>query len=392
LGSRFELSRLLDPIETDAFFTDYWEKAPLLIARNKPSYFNDLLSLDDLDHALTTLNLHHPEIGLSNASADVTLKDYAFPNGRINVDAAFRMFDQGSSIIFNGLHARQETLGELSRALESTLSHPIQTNIYLTPPSAGAFKAHYDTHDVIVLQLENEKHWKIYGSPIALPLPGQHFNASAMEIGEPQLEIDLKAGDTLYLPRGYIHEARSVNAISAHITIGILSRTWVDFLIESIAEASIREVSLRRSLPIGFANVGFAAEQMKSDFKGLIAKLTGSLEFDASFNSLADEFIDSRSPQMRGHLTELIHLPSITIDSAVCLRPNLIYKTAQVDGAILIFAHGKECEIPSKAAEAVRVALSGRTFRIRDLPGALDDDEKLVIIRRLLREGVLQSA
>jgi hypothetical protein len=34
-------------------------------------------------------------------------------------------------------------------------------------------------------------------------------------------------------------------------------------------------------------------------------------------------------------------------------------------------------------------ALSGRPFVVRDLPGQLDDAGKVVLVRRLLREGLL---
>src|SRR4249919_3484068 len=39
---------------------------------------------------------------------------------------------------------------------------------------------------------------------------------------------------------------------------------------------------------------------------------------------------------------------------------------------------------------AVRPALTTERFRVRDLPGNLDDAGKLVLVRRLIREGLLQ--
>ena len=40
------------------------------------------------------------------------------------------------------------------------------------------FKAHFDTHDVFVLQIEGCKRWTLYDTPIELPLRGQEYKSS----------------------------------------------------------------------------------------------------------------------------------------------------------------------------------------------------------------------
>ncbi|MCC2111929.1 MAG: hypothetical protein KDJ16_07840, partial [Hyphomicrobiales bacterium] len=51
---------------------------------------------------------------------------------------------------------------------------------------------------------------------------------------------------------------------------------------------------------------------------------------------------------------------------------------------------GKEVSLPAHAAAAVRYALETDRFRVADLPGTLDDAGKLVLARRLVREGLLR--
>jgi ribosomal protein L16 Arg81 hydroxylase len=48
------------------------------------------------------------------------------------------------------------------------------------------------------------------------------------EPGEPVLDVTLQAGDTLYLPRGWLHEAKTSETDSLHLTMGVNVYTWMD--------------------------------------------------------------------------------------------------------------------------------------------------------------------
>ena len=59
------------------------------------------------------------------------------------------------------------------------------------------------------------------------------------------------------------------------------------------------------------------------------------------------------------------------------------------DGAALVF-EGKRISFPAQADEAVAfAATAGGAFRAADLPGDLDEAGRLVLVRRLVREGFL---
>ena len=55
---------------------------------------------------------------------------------------------------------------------------------------------------------------------------------------------------------------------------------------------------------------------------------------------------------------------------------------------MLVFG-ATEITLPTFARDALRFALDGPPFIVRDLPGQLDDVGKVVLVRRLLREGLL---
>jgi len=48
-GPELTLESLLAPVTLDEFFSDYWEKAPLVISRREPAWYQALLELSDID-------------------------------------------------------------------------------------------------------------------------------------------------------------------------------------------------------------------------------------------------------------------------------------------------------------------------------------------------------
>ena len=88
--------------------------------------------------------------------------------------------------------------------------HPVQVNAYITPPENRGFAAHYDVHDVFVLQVAGHKRWHVHEPVVLNPLPDQpwqqHRAAVAARAAEqPLIDVALEPGDALYLPRGYLH-------------------------------------------------------------------------------------------------------------------------------------------------------------------------------------------
>ena len=62
-------------------------------------------------------------------------------------------------------------------------------------------------------------------------------------------------------------------------------------------------------------------------------------------------------------------------------------------GGVLLLFEGKELRFPSHAADAVRAAVEvSQPFTAAELPGRLDEGGRLVLVRRLVREGFLRFA
>jgi ribosomal protein L16 Arg81 hydroxylase len=381
---------LIDPIVPSTFFAEFYEQKPLLIQRRQPSKFASLLSIDAVDRYLSTTTPYRPDVFLIDAARDLKADDYAFPNseppGRIDLPRAYQLFATGATISLSQLHERVAPLAALCRAVEKTFSSHFQTNVYLSPPNAQGFKTHFDSHDVFILQVSGAKLWTLYNTGIVLPLRGQAFDPEKHTPGPPTREFTLHAGDLLYCPRGIYHSARSTDATSLHITLGLIGKTWADVMIEAVSAACLASPAFRANLPVGFANAEYDSRQAAAMFSALFDTLAREVQLAPILRRLAEDFVTSRRPALYGCLQEL--KSTLSLESKVAPRPDLIYLLREEDEKIVLLFGASEISLPGFVREALISSLERGPFMVRDLP-QLDDEGKLVLVRRLLREGLL---
>ena len=393
MSSDFEvpvsLDWLIHPITEASFFKEYWEQKPLVVRRHQKDYFSSLLSLEEVDRAITTLNLTYPTITLKNAAKEVGPADYTATSGALDVAAVYQLFNEGSTIVLAFLDDVLPSLTSLCRALERELSFPLQANAYLTPGRAQGAKYHYDTHDVFVLQITGSKHWTMYGTPLELPLSSQEFDSKTHEQGAPTLEFELEAGDVAYVPRGVVHEARSSENSSLHITVGILCYRWADLLLEFVADASLKDPAFRRGLPPGFAREDFDRSHAQEIFGSLLKRLATNADCATTLGHFADRWISARPPLLNGQMGQLALLDRLRMESVVGARSSAAFRILKNGSSTSVYAFARKIGFPAQAEDALRFALNQSRFSIRDLPGNLDDSGKLVLIRRLVREGLM---
>ena len=383
------LEWLISPVGKESFFQDYWEKKPLVVNREQRNYFESLFSLDEADRVLTTLDRRYPDVTLKNANREITGDDYTVGDDALDVAKVYQLFGEGSTISFAHLDTVVPSLASFRRSLESEFSCLCQTNVYLTPAGAQGAKPHYDTHDVFVIQVAGSKQWTLYGTPVELPLAAQDFDPAVHEQGAPTLEFELEAGDVAYIPRGVVHDARSGDNISLHITAGILRTTWTDVLLEFVAEASLNDPAFRKSLPPGFAREEFDRARARATLRDLLRRLSTKSNFEAILDRFVDEFIAACPPLLRGQMAQMAALDRVTIDSRVGARAGLISRMRTEPESTSVDCYGRKITFPIHARDAVRFALSHSEFVVRELPGDLDDAGKLALVRRLIREGLV---
>jgi ribosomal protein L16 Arg81 hydroxylase len=379
------------PVTPATFFAEHFEKKPLRVTRNDPAYYDGLLSFADIDRVITTMGLSVPEISVTKAGGNITAADYAYESGFIDPVRVNQLFADGATVILSGLHERLPELARFCRALEAVMSCRVQTNIYMTQAQSQGFRAHYDDHDVIVMQIAGTKEWRFYDTPVELPLTTQAFNPEQVQVGAETARFQLQPGDMLYVPRGLAHDAVATGEPSLHITTGLMVRTWADVLVEAVNVMAHRAPVMRRALPPGYANPGYDYAQHEAEFAEMLALVAREAPLGKLMESFRQDFLTGRVPRVEGQMAQMAKLAGLTIDSRVGARPHLIHDLTHLAeaGQVRLVCQGAEIVLPDFAREPLEFAVANRDFRVGDLPGELDEAGKLVLVRRLVREGLM---
>jgi len=390
MATTYTFDRLIAPMSREEFFRDYWEKKPLLVRRSERAYYADLLSIRALDRVLTSQTLTRNSAFIANAARQVQAEEFCFPDGVVDVARLYQQFADGGTIVFNQLHTVLPVLHDLCRSLERDLSCRFQTNIYMTPGRSQGFPTHYDSHDVFILQVHGVKHWQVFNTPIELPFRGQPFKRDETPKGDVTMEFDLEPGDMFYLPRGMMHDAQTREGETLHITLGALATSWTELLLEAVAKVSLTDPAFRRSLPPGYSQTEFDRSAARGQFKELLAKLVERADFDSALDHFADDLVSTRTALLEGQLEQMLTMSKIHEETKAGARPNLLYRYREKDGQFIVSCYGAEMRLPVHAAEPTRYALETPEFLVKDLPGELDDAGKVVLIKRLVREGMVR--
>ncbi|MDP8937656.1 MAG: cupin domain-containing protein [Actinomycetota bacterium] len=383
--------------DVDRFLASCWGRAPLHRQGVDPARFADIFSLDDVDRFVSTSFPRLPAFRLVKDGSPLDPSRYT-KTARIGGQAVagvgdpgrvFEEFRLGATLVLQGLQRSSETVARFCRSLEHELTHPVQANAYVTPAGAQGLGVHYDTHDVFVLQLAGRKEWAVYEPVLDDPLPSQGWHAGRGEPGPPILEVELRAGDCLYMPRGFLHSARAQQEMSAHLTVGVLTQTWFDVLREVVAGAADDPV-FRRSLPAGFATDETA---LAAGVEAAVARLRDWLEkvdTAQAAGAVVQRYWASRPPILAGQLHQLLALDGIGDDTVVRRRDGSVCHLVVDADRMTVHLGDRRLVMSADLEPALRRVATGRPVRLGDLGDVLDQPSRAVLARRLVREGLLE--
>ncbi|MBA2361760.1 MAG: hypothetical protein H0V79_12665 [Actinobacteria bacterium] len=383
--TRSALARCVEPTGETEFLAEHWERRPLAIERKDPGRYDDLLSEEDVERLVCSGGLRYPGFRLVKAgeqlpsrsyTADIPWRPTSF-TGSADVERVLEEWERGATIVLQGLHLTHPEVTAFCRSLEAALGHPAQANAYYTPRAAQGLPVHHDTHDVFVLQIAGSKRWLVYEPSWELPLKTQRYTPELGPPGNAVQDLVLGPGDMLYLPRGWLHEALTSDSDSLHLTVGVSVVTWLDAFRSALEECG-DELAFRRSPG------GESADELLELFRGRLTP-------EAVERRAREKLLRTRRPIRDGQLSQLRALDRLDTDTELERRPTVIATATERDGHIVIAFEGKEVVIPPSAAEEAQGTLElDEPFTAGELPGTLDEDSRLVLVRRLVREGLLR--
>lgn len=388
MSERFPtLARLVAPTPVEDFIAEHWERRALHL-RGPGRDPMPLVSLADVDAALAARPHRHPDLSLVDAARPVEVDEYADAQDLIDPVRLVKRFNAGATIVWNRLDESVPRVRALCSALESELGILAQANMYLTPSGAQGFAVHWDSHDVIVVQCEGRKHWRLYGAEVPLPLRGERFVAGGTEPGPVVQEFVLEPGDAVYVPRGMMHDAVAADdGLSLHVTLGFHAVRWSEVLIEAIAAAALEDPALRRGVDLG-ALVDDADEALDAELRGHAERVLQRVRWGHVRERVRAEYLREHKRGLDGLL--LGATTQVTVDSVLAWRSGVRVELLDADDAALLSVHGTTTRWPLHARPALEAALGRDRFTLRELGDALDDRGWITLARRLIAEGALR--
>ncbi|HET7303594.1 MAG TPA: cupin domain-containing protein [Segeticoccus sp.] len=396
--------------DLESFAEKAWGRTPWLRSTERGDGVGDVSDLfgpEAVDELVSRRGLRAPFLRM--AKDGTTLGDRAFTSGggagatisdQVDEDRLLRLFADGSTMVLQALHRVWPPLVDFGQQLSADLGHPVQVNAYVTPPQARGFADHYDVHDVFVVQVQGEKRWFIHEPVHPAPLRDQLWTGrrSAVEqvaASDPVLDVVLRPGDCLYLPRGYLHAATALGGVSTHLTIGV--HTWHrHHLAQQLTRLALAELAadedVRASLPLG-VEVGDAAQlhEHADAVRVRLVDAVRSVPDEQLAAALDAQGRDSGRPAPLGPLAQLAAAADLTGTSRVVARAHLAPRLeSRDDGSVLVRSRAGELTVPAHRASGVRLALAGDPVAVA---GLLDDPEEAVqLARQLLRAGLVVPA
>jgi mannose-6-phosphate isomerase-like protein (cupin superfamily) len=344
----------------------------------RPEDLVGLLSLGDVDQLLTSSALRTPALRVaqdgqvlpsSRFTRQATIAGSPL-TGLVDGRKALDLFDGGATIVLQGLHRYWPPLTTLIRELEAELGHPCQANAYLTPPGSQGFALHKDTHDVFVFQTHGRKQWEVHDDE------GAH-------------DVTMEPGVSMYLPTGTPHAARTQQEVSLHVTLGINQVTWRQ-TVGRIIDAALDASHLDGAIPAGYlddpsvlaAGLGARVRALADDLARVDASAAARVE--------AERFMTTRTSNLSGGLVDRLALDDLGRHTTVARRPGSVCALVPDGDRLRVLLGDRELRVPARLEPALAWLRTQDELRPVDLDRWLDEASSIVLVRRLVREGLLQ--
>ncbi|OLT11063.1 cupin [Pseudonocardia sp. CNS-139] len=303
-------------------------------------------------------SLHYPQLRCLQGGGDLHPRDYlsvttSSRGHRISMadmPNIGRLLRTGCTLVLDDLGPLDATMEVACRALSWWAGEIARVNVYLTTQDAGGWGIHWDSHDVLCVQLAGEKSWEVRGPSRTAPM-----DRDAVPNTRPSTDVvwsgTMRAGDVMHIPRGWWHQATRTGSgagFSLHATFGITRRTGVDWL-SWIADQARADSRFRRDLDecTGHHELAAAASMVLSS--------RGPSEY---LTTRRREHTTGRHPTSPG-----LFGPPETVVCVTDFRPELDVH----DGSLVVQAAGRRITAPAGVLPALRPLLSGHPVGLRDL-------------------------
>jgi hypothetical protein len=296
--------------------------------------------------------------------------------------------ERNFSVRFPDLRPVSPAVDRLARALEIMLHQPVTASAFW---SRGGMRApvHFDDHDLIVVHLRGTKRWYVSQKPSELNNVWKGIPSGPPELGPHEI-FDVNPGDLVYLPRGTLHSVDG-STESLHLSIGFTPLTLREAIIAALDQLSDLERPLRATLGNRLASQlrGIGLEALRPPVLTGVARLLEACRAPGFIES-ALQLRSGRAIGALGALPQAARDTAITLD-AVMMQKDLAYCHLTANPEKIDFSYpGGHLYIHRGAEESLVFMVNTASFRVRDIPGEIDDEVRLSLAEKLREVGFLE--
>jgi bifunctional lysine-specific demethylase and histidyl-hydroxylase NO66 len=388
VDAKFSLAWLLQPLTVETFLNEIWGATHYHLKRNCPGYFDGLL--DGSATVEELLELFRPDLSLVRLVRENDKKDsyaYRLADGSFDVAGVRSDLADGYTIVLDSIERFVRPIASLSHSIEVELNFGTQVNAYVTPPESQGFVAHYDEHDVLILQIRGSKIWHLYDDADVPPHEMRRQEPVAMAGLPPPTDVHMEAGDVLYLPRGRVHAAEATSEPSIHLTVGVHAPTLLTLVIRALYSLSYSDDRVHTRLPPRHLDDPDVRDSLSVLVGDVVEALEQPSVIAGGVVSLEDDLVKrGKCPPVAQAISNALGIDGNA--RVVKYQPLYSRVTDIPDGVALHFA-----QLVINAASSHKDALlflskSTEPFRICDLPG-LSAAEQTELARTLIVTGFL---
>ncbi len=359
----FEFRTLIAPCDVEAFYGSFWNHSAMLERRGLLGFYDDLLSITDIDAVLA---------GNSRNENDRDLPD-------LDIDAALRRLEQGASLILSHAQHQVPSLALVCRTLHAELGFRCNASIEVTMPgnkprAPGPVESHQ-----FFLQIRGRRQW-------LLDTPDQ---SSSPEQSETPDDFITETGDLLYLPPGRISQHRTTGDDSIIASISLDVPRWVD-MTGNVALADDPTLSEQLSEPLPPGWLHQPRENLLLELSRRWRQAEDMNMVEVAVSQMVGNEVRAFPLDLRGRLAAVLEPGEIDSETVFGARHDLLWVIEQTDGADRLVAGPLTIDLADDMRAAIEFCLTQKRFIASEIPGQMTAAERQVLLDRLSRTKLIR--
>lgn len=370
----------LNQMTQQTFLDEYWQKKPVVLRQGFEN-FSDPIEAEELAGLAMEEQI---ESRLVHKKAGQWQADFG------PFESYEHLGSENWSLVIQALDNFSEEAAEIIEAFRFIPHWRLDDVMASFATPGGSVGPHMDNYDTFICQGSGKRHWRVGDR-------GEHVEFAAheallhVEAFEAIIDVELEAGDILYIPPGYPHEGISLDTsmsfsvgFRANSAVSVLS-AFADHLIDNEQGSQLLTDPNRKV-------VSQSGEVSNDDYASIKAQVQNLLDDDETFKEFTGKFLTSAKHELDIMLPdepfELAEVGNLVTSNGIKRLGGLrafYFEDTIEDGSC--FINGDELIFPNEIAEAVKLLCDNVLVEPNDMQKWANNVTFIELVTALLNQG-----